>query len=119
MGRAGEAINDKRIPNVPGRVSIAILAANQSKEQCRGQEVGDRKKDFIEQRPVGDAAEKFEKQLSTGWINCTEFGMINFCGLRKIVAHPMLYGDPALKLFLESDMFSVDVSLFFTSPNKG
>ncbi|RUS18363.1 Vps5 C terminal like-domain-containing protein [Endogone sp. FLAS-F59071] len=29
--------------------------------------------------------------------------------LRKIVAHPMLYGDPDLKLFLESDSFNIDV----------
>ena len=27
----------------------------------------------------------------------------------KIVAHPMLVGDPDLRLFLESDTFSVDV----------
>lgn len=30
--------------------------------------------------------------------------------LMKIVAHPMLVGDPDLRLFLESDTFSVDVS---------
>ncbi|RUP35202.1 hypothetical protein BC936DRAFT_138511 [Jimgerdemannia flammicorona] len=29
--------------------------------------------------------------------------------LRKIVAHPMLYGDPDLKLFLESESFNIDV----------
>lgn len=30
----------------------------------------------------------------------------------KIVSHPMLVGDPDLRLFLESDSFSVDVSPF-------
>jgi sorting nexin-1/2 len=29
--------------------------------------------------------------------------------LRKITAHPMLYGDPDLKTFLESDSFNIDV----------
>lgn len=29
--------------------------------------------------------------------------------LQKIVAHPMLYGDPDLKVFLESDSFNVEV----------
>lgn len=32
--------------------------------------------------------------------------------LNKIVAHPMLVGDPDLRLFLESDSFDVDVSFF-------
>lgn len=31
--------------------------------------------------------------------------------LRKIVAHPMLYGDPDLKVFLESESFNIDVSV--------
>lgn len=30
--------------------------------------------------------------------------------LMKIVAHPMLVGDPDLRLFLESDTFSIDVN---------
>jgi sorting nexin-1/2 len=34
--------------------------------------------------------------------------------LRKIVAHPMLYGDPDLKVFLESESFNIDVSSHFT-----
>ena len=29
--------------------------------------------------------------------------------LQKIVAHPMLYGDPDLKVFLESESFNVEV----------
>lgn len=35
--------------------------------------------------------------------------------LKKIVAHPMLYGDPDLKVFLESESFNVEVilSVFF------
>lgn len=32
--------------------------------------------------------------------------------LNKIVAHPMLVGDPDLRLFLESDTFDIDVSFF-------
>lgn len=32
--------------------------------------------------------------------------------LMKMVSHPMLVGDPDLRLFLESDSFSVDVSMF-------
>jgi hypothetical protein len=31
--------------------------------------------------------------------------------LTKIVAHPMLVGDPDLRLFLESDTFHIDVSV--------
>lgn len=31
--------------------------------------------------------------------------------LNKIVAHPMLVGDPDLRLFLESDTFDIDVSV--------
>lgn len=31
--------------------------------------------------------------------------------LMKIVSHPMLVGDPDLRLFLESDTFAIDVSL--------
>lgn len=30
--------------------------------------------------------------------------------LNKIVSHPMLVGDPDLRLFLESDSFDIDVS---------
>lgn len=33
--------------------------------------------------------------------------------LMKIVSHPMLVGDPDLRLFLESDSFSIDVSVSF------
>jgi hypothetical protein len=32
----------------------------------------------------------------------------------KIVSHPMLVGDPDLRLFLESDSFSVEVSSYPT-----
>ena len=31
--------------------------------------------------------------------------------LQKIVSHPMLYGDPDLKVFLESESFNVEVCL--------
>lgn len=36
--------------------------------------------------------------------------------LNKIVAHPMLVGDPDLRLFLESDTFDIDVSFFLWNP---
>lgn len=34
--------------------------------------------------------------------------------LRKMTAHPMLYGDPDLKLFLESDSLVAEVYNHFT-----
>lgn len=38
--------------------------------------------------------------------------------LQKIVAHPTLYGDPDLKVFLESESFNVEVSFFFSIYHK-
>lgn len=39
--------------------------------------------------------------------------------LMKIVSHPMLVGDPDLRLFLESDSFSVDVRTGFQTTMMG
>src|SRR5437867_3882864 len=86
MSRAGEAVNDQRIPRVPSRIRIARSSTHEKQEHGDRPKIRAGKEKLVEQRPIGNSAQARKKNLRAGWIDRAKIAMIDFLPLRKFGA---------------------------------
>src|SRR5687768_3206428 len=77
MRGTGEAINDQRIPGVPGGVRVARGATEQTEKDGDCGKVSSGEEELVKQRAVGNSAERSEDQLGAGRVDRAEIAVID------------------------------------------